>query len=54
MISVRRQNDENNTIVILNQEYLIMRNKICETLIKESKGNKVTWELEWAMYLCEH
>jgi len=33
---------ENNTFVILNQEFLIMRNKICHVLIKELKGNKVT------------
>jgi len=42
VISVRRQKTENNTFVILNQESLIMRNKICQTLIKELKGTKVT------------
>ena len=26
-----------------------MRNKICQVLIKELKGTKVTQELEWAM-----
>jgi len=34
VISVRRQKKgENNTFVILNQEYLIMRNKICQPLL---------------------
>ena len=30
-----------------------MRNKICQALIKELKGTKVTQELEWAMCLCK-
>jgi len=42
VISMKRQKAENSTFVILNQEYLIMRNKICQTLIKELKGIKVT------------
>jgi len=42
VISVRRQNSEN----------LIMRNKICQALIKELKGTKITG-LEWAMYFCK-
>jgi len=38
VISVRRQKGKN----------LIMRNKICQALIKELKGTKVTQGLEWA------
>jgi len=44
-ISVRRQKAENSIFVILNQESLIMRNKICQTLIKELKVLKLHKDL---------